>query len=141
MLFRSKKKSTRNDIAMAYRINSLGYGRKRVSKEIFLQSLLAFLDGEGDIPRGWHISWLWRNSRKSKFGSDSLTNVVANSRDSFMTVMRRRIKRDLDALKPTSSDEHKRRSAAAKKGWKTRRRNMPKMRRRKVGRKKNRKRR
>src|SRR5438270_11252929 len=75
-------KRTRNDIAMAYRIDALP---GRVSKVFFYQTLLDFLNGEiEDLPEGWEVTWLWRNSRKSKLRSDSIQNVVGASRDSFM---------------------------------------------------------
>src|SRR5205823_11805487 len=93
-----KRKRTRNDIAMAYRIESLP---GRVSKVFFYQTLLDFLNGEiEDLPEGWEVTWLWRNSRKSKLRSDSIQNVVGASRDSFMTLMQRRLQRDMNALKP-----------------------------------------
>ncbi len=98
---RQNRKRTSNDIAMAYRIDSLGYGRKRVSKQFFFKTLLAFLDGKiVKLPRGWEIIWRWQNSKKQNWREDEFTEVVANSRASFMTLMRRRLKRDFDNLSP-----------------------------------------
>lgn len=94
-----KRKSIRNDIAMSYRIESLGFGRRRVSKVVFLRIVLAWLRGDiAELPRGWNITWLWRNSAKSALRSDTIENTVANSRDAFVGLMERRIERDLNAL-------------------------------------------
>ena len=108
-----KRKRTKNDIAMAYRIESLP---GRVSKPFFYQTLLDFLDGEiAELPKGWKIIWLWRNSRKSKLRSDRLEKVVGESRDSFMILMRRRLQRDLDNLKPSRKRRKVRKRRKAKK--------------------------
>ena len=108
-----KRKRTKNDIAMAYRIESLPC---RVSKPFFYQTMLDFLDGEiAELPKGWKITWLWRNSRKSKLQSDSFENAVGNSRESFMTLMRRRLQRDLDNLKPNRKRRKVRKRRKAKK--------------------------
>lgn len=99
-----KKKNTHNDISMAYRIVSLGRGKKRVSKKFFLRMLLDFIRGEiSELPTGWKVNWIWRNSSKSSARSDTIQNVIGDSRDSFMTLMARRIERDLNALGFTAS--------------------------------------
>jgi len=96
-----KRKRTRNDIAMSYRIESLGYERQRVQKQEFFQRLIQFLDGDiVELPRGWKIIWRWQNSKKQDWRENTFENVVGNSRDSFMTLMRRRLQRDLNNFSP-----------------------------------------
>ena len=119
-----RKKRTRNDIAMAYRIESLP---GRVPKVVFYQTLLDFLNGEiAELPEGWEVTWLWRNSRKSKLRSDTIENAVSNSRGSFMTLMQRRLKRDLDNLRPSrdrwrKAKKSKKRRGKARRSKKSRR--------------------
>jgi hypothetical protein len=103
---------------MAYRIEALP---RRVKKEVFFRTLLSFLDGDiVELPEGWDIAWVWRNSRKSKLRSDSLENVLAKSRSSFMTLVVKRIKRDLNAIGYTAHRKASKKQVRRAKSWKRR---------------------
>lgn len=131
-----KRKRTRNDIAMAYRIEALP---RRIAKASFFLTLIDFLDGEiAALPEGWRVTWQWRNSRKSKLRSDSLENAVSKSRDSFITLMRRRLRRDLDNLRPTKRSPKRSRAKSKRRGKKKRTRNVSKVRKAKARRSKSR---
>lgn len=108
----SKHKRTRNDISMAYRIDALPH---RIRKQDFFHTLLNFLDGEiEELPRGWEITWRWQNSKKQDWREDEFTSTVGNSRDSFMTLMRRRLQRDLNNLSPAKRTPAKRKKRSHK---------------------------
>ena len=130
---RKKKKSTRNDVAMAYVIKRLP---GRVRKVDVFHTLIDFLDGEiAALPDGWEVDWRWRNSRKQPWRRDSIQGAVSNSRDSFMTLMRRRLQRDLNSIAPprkrkrntkrVSKRRRKRSKSAKKRARKANRRGVP----------------
>lgn len=107
-----KSKRTRNDISMAFRIDSLP---RRIRKQDFFRTLLDFLDGEiEELPEGWEITWRWQNSKKQKWREEEFSSTVGNSRDSFMTLMRRRLQRDLDKLSPAKRAPAKRKKRSRK---------------------------
>jgi hypothetical protein len=104
---------------MAYRIDSLP---GRVPRQDVFHTLLDFLGGEIEaLPEGWKVTWLWRNSRKSKLRSDSIENVIAKSRDSFMSLMQRRLERDLKNLSSATRGSSKRSRTKGKRGGKKKR--------------------
>lgn len=110
---RKRRKRTRNDIAMGYRIESVP--GERVNKKQFFKTLLQFLDGKiVELPEGWEITWRWQNDKKQKWREDEFTEVVSNSRSSFMSLMKRRLRRDLESLRPKSDRSPKRRRTKGK---------------------------
>lgn len=121
-----RRKRTRNDIGMAYRIESLP---GRVAKAEFFKTLLAFLDGKiVELPDGWNVTWRWQNSKKQDWREDDLTEVVSKSRSSFMSLMRRRLKRDFDSLRPAKRNAKRSRTKSKRSGKKKRPRNVSKVR-------------
>jgi len=133
------KKRKGNEVAMAYRIESLP---GRVRKDVFLQTLINFLEGEiSALPPGWDVTWIWRNSKKQDTREDTFENAISNSRPSFMTLMLRRLRRDLGALRVTIGKHKSSKRAKSKKKRTAKRRKMPKMRRRKSSRNRTKKRR
>jgi len=129
-----KRTAKDNDIAMAYRIDALP---GRVPKFIFLQTLIDFLNGEiSELPKGWKVTWLWRNSAKSKVRYDTFQRTIANSREGFMTLMLRRLRRDLEKVRVFEIGKPKhRKRAKAKKARKSNRRKVSKVRTRNTARK------
>jgi len=134
---RTKKTSTKkrvrtakdNFVSMAYRIESLP---RPIKKYRFLQTLIDFLEGKIDsLPRGWNVTWIWRNSPKQDTREDSFENTISNSRPSFMSLMLRRLQRDLGVQNVPKNRKVKRRKHTRRKKTRNKnRRRLSKMRKR-----------
>lgn len=140
---------SKNDISFAYSIDQVPDGATR--GEVFDALMGAVVNG-GALPEGYACTWYWRNSIKQDLRSGPLEDVVQQSRGGFLALMLRRLSRDAgreppDVREATPAEiaaierdeagtaerrrkpgqatraRFKRRSAAAKKGWKTRRAN------------------
>jgi hypothetical protein len=110
-----------NDLSMAYRIRRRPRG---VSVLDAIRVMRDALDGDGELPDDYDVIWGWRNSPSQDLREDDFGTAVTASRSSFVTLMRRRLDRDiarLELLEPPPPPTRDR-SAAARKGWETRRR-------------------
>jgi len=86
-----------------------------IDKVKFFRTLLKATNmDEPKLPKGWKVSWRWRNkedeegefteavpasqaSQPEELREDEFTNVINKSRGGFVTLMQRRLKRELEA--------------------------------------------
>ncbi|PWT73848.1 MAG: hypothetical protein C5B59_12350 [Bacteroidetes bacterium] len=88
---------THDYISFAYAIEKLP--RKGVSRRKFLETLIeAAESGRGTLPKGWSVTWKWRNRADDVLRKGYFATVVRESRAQFLQLMGRRLRRDLRAL-------------------------------------------
>ena len=120
----ARKRATKHDdIAQAYSVYAPGQSKV----EVFRAALAAVRDGSGVLPDGVTITWRWRNSANKPWQEDDFETTVQNSgpkRGGFLTLMARRLERDAANLPGWRGAAPEKRSAAAKQGAVTRKRNV-----------------
>lgn len=126
----AKRKKRRDSPMFAF---SIGHLPKPLPKRQVFETLIKALKTEnGELPQGWIVNWRWRNARakghERAYREDSFENVVKNSRSAYLTLMERRLKRELAKLPPV----HKRRKRAKRKKRKPTRGKLSKVRTRKA---------
>jgi hypothetical protein len=116
---------SKNDLSMGYRFLRHPRGMSLVEA---LRAMRAALDEDGELPNGLGVEWRWRNTAAQDERWDEFANVVRGSREGFVTVMKRRLDRDLLRAEQRAREVEEHivsadRSAAARRGWVTRRAN------------------
>jgi hypothetical protein len=98
-----RKRSENQFISMWYRIESLP---RRVPKRRALEVMRDIVNFDRTrLPQGWDITWFWRNDEEGEEHFGPIRQVARdelrqNRGDGFLTLMSRRIERDLSALTP-----------------------------------------
>jgi len=79
---------------MGYRINRLPAGTTMAE---FFHVLAQSIRDNRPLPRGWDVTWIWRNTVKQERREGPVMREVRKSRAGFIGLMLRRLNRDASA--------------------------------------------
>lgn len=88
---------SKDDLSFAYRVD--GDGARRRKRSNILRLMIRALNEPGLLDEhGLNVTWKWRNTEAQDMREADFDTAVSESRSGFITLMRRRLERDLSRV-------------------------------------------